>query len=111
MTVRERERERNNKNDSQEIGGCDTEDQGSKDLIKKKIGFVHSQVLRIREEDSHLGEERLSAAKEMIRKALIGKLEESFGVPPHAAMEVVFFSRPILPCSPLSGKTTVKALH
>ncbi|KAJ6860726.1 hypothetical protein NC651_036955 [Populus alba x Populus x berolinensis] len=110
MTVRERER--NNKNDSQEIGGyCETEDHGSKDLIKKKVGYVHSQVLRIREEDSHLGEERLSAAKEMIRKALIGKLEESFGVPQHAAMEVVFFSRPILPCSPLSGKTTVKALH
>ncbi|KAG6742869.1 hypothetical protein POTOM_053810 [Populus tomentosa] len=85
MTVRERER--NSKNDSQETGGCDTEDQGSRDLIKKKVGYVHSQVLRIREEDSHLGEERLSAAKEMIRKALIGKLQESFGVPQHAAME------------------------
>ncbi|KAJ6866779.1 hypothetical protein NC652_038115 [Populus alba x Populus x berolinensis] len=78
MTVRERER--NSKNDSQETGGCDTEDQGSRDLIKKKVGYVHSQVLRIREEDSHLGEERLSAAKEMIRKALIGKLQESFGL-------------------------------
>ncbi|CAK7323026.1 unnamed protein product [Dovyalis caffra] len=86
--------------------GSDREDEGSKYL-------KHSQVLRIREEDSHLGEERLSAAKEMIRKALIGNLEESFGVAPHAAaaVDVIFLSRPILPCSPLSGKTTIKALH
>ncbi|KAI3452318.1 hypothetical protein Pfo_008983 [Paulownia fortunei] len=42
---------------------------------------AHSQILRIRAEDSHLGEDKIGAAHFML------------------------FSRPILPASPLSGKT------
>lgn len=47
---------------------------------KHKV-HAHSQVLRIRAEDSNLGEDR-------------------FGVAPY-----LLFSRPLLPASPLSGKT------
>lgn len=50
----------------------------------KKIAHVHSQILRIREEDSHMGED----------------LGEGC---PHI-VDVVIFSKPILPASPLSGR-------
>ncbi|PIN16305.1 hypothetical protein CDL12_11041 [Handroanthus impetiginosus] len=53
---------------------------------------VHSQVLRIRAEDSHLGKD-------------IGEgnlsLKDKFGV-----TQFMVFSRPILPASPLSGRTS-----
>ncbi|KAI8533919.1 hypothetical protein RHMOL_Rhmol10G0048000 [Rhododendron molle] len=50
----------------------------------KKIARVHSQILRIREEDSHIGED-------------LGE-----GCP--RTVDVVIFSKPILPASPLSGR-------
>ncbi|XP_052197127.1 uncharacterized protein LOC127804313 [Diospyros lotus] len=67
----------------------------------KKIASVHSQVLKIREEDSHLGED---IAEHFSAKDKIA------GHPHHLAsrVDVVLFSRPILPASPLGGKTTVK---
>ncbi|KAK9925098.1 hypothetical protein M0R45_033439 [Rubus argutus] len=58
----------------------------------KKMAYVHSQILRIREEDSHLGESSFSA-KEKVPSRL----------------DLVLFARPILPSSPL--KNTVNALH
>ena len=63
---------------------------------KTEKELIHSQILRIREEDSHLGED----------------YGESRVAPLSSTLNVVVFSRPILPCSPLGGKTTtVKALH
>ncbi|PON42693.1 hypothetical protein PanWU01x14_280060 [Parasponia andersonii] len=67
--------------------------------------LVHSQILRIREEDSHLGEdfgERETFSANIINNNNNNRV---------SSLDVVFFSRPILPCSPLGGKTTVKALH
>ncbi|KAM2014701.1 uncharacterized protein LOC126583697 [Malus sylvestris] len=58
----------------------------------KKTGCVlHSQILRIREEDSHLGEST----------ALIGAAAAS-GKDYHG-IDVVLFARPILPSSPLKN--------
>lgn len=74
---------------------------------EEQVGFVHSQVLRIREEDSHLGEdigEGLSAKDNKNAGGFIQRVEVR-------RVDVVLLSRPILPCSPLSGKTTFKALH
>ncbi|KAF7130632.1 hypothetical protein RHSIM_Rhsim10G0040300 [Rhododendron simsii] len=50
----------------------------------KKIAHVHSQILRIREEDSHIGEDLGEGCPHMV--------------------DVVIFSKPILPASPLSGR-------
>ncbi|GKV08713.1 hypothetical protein SLEP1_g20309 [Rubroshorea leprosula] len=77
-------------------------------VVKKKVEWVHSQVLRIREEESHLGEDFLSDLR-----GLSGKDSKTVvgGSPKRHRVNVVVFSRPILPCSPLSGKNTVKALH
>ncbi|CAL9014451.1 unnamed protein product [Prunus brigantina] len=66
----------------------------------KRAGCVHSQILRIREEDAHLGESTSFGAKDNHRKVA------------HAVasgMDVVLFARPILPCSPL--KNSVNAFH
>ncbi|KAM1076060.1 hypothetical protein ACFX2I_023516 [Malus domestica] len=57
---------------------------------------MHSQVLRIREEDSHLGESTVP----------IGAAAAAAGKDYHG-MDVVLFSRPILPSSPL--KKTINA--
>uniref|UniRef100_A0A5B7BJ16 Uncharacterized protein n=1 Tax=Davidia involucrata TaxID=16924 RepID=A0A5B7BJ16_DAVIN len=68
----------------------------------RKIANVHSQILRIREEDSHLGEdigEGLSAKDKLA----------DHHVAPH--MDVMLVSRPILPASPLGGKTVIKTLN
>lgn len=70
--------------------------------------YVHSQILRIREEDSHLGEDFSLGVKEN------GHLSVHYHYHDHvdAPMEVAIFAKPILPNSPLSRKTTtVKALH
>ena len=64
---------------------------------------VHSQILRIREEESHIGDG--------IGEGLSKDHHHHHHVTSH--MDVVVFRRPILPASPLSGgKTTaVKMLH
>lgn len=85
----------------QESGGSSEEMESPKSVgqwrRKKKLAYVHSQILRIREEDSHLGEDigGSLSANDKVAKPL----------------GVVIFARPILPCSPLGGKTAVKALH
>lgn len=66
---------------------------------RKKVKYVHSQILRIREEDSHLGEDFNLGTKDN------GHLYHQYH-DLHSEMDVVLFSRPILPSSPLSGKTT-----
>ncbi|PON67329.1 hypothetical protein TorRG33x02_265020 [Trema orientale] len=68
--------------------------------------LVHSQILRIREEDSHLGED--FGERETFSANITNNNNNNNRV---SSLDVVFFSRPILPCSPLGGKTTVKALH
>ncbi|KAL5582320.1 hypothetical protein UlMin_014762 [Ulmus minor] len=84
----------------QESGGSSEEMDSPRSVERwrRKKAYVHSQILRIREEDSHLGEdisERLDAKENRVASSL----------------DVFLFSRPILPCSPLSGKTAVKAMH
>ncbi|CAL5325073.1 unnamed protein product [Camellia sinensis] len=67
----------------------------------KKVFHVHSQILRIREEDLHIGEdigEGLSAKDKISGNHHHHQLASSH-------VDVVLFSRPILPASPLSGKT------
>ncbi|GAV72342.1 hypothetical protein CFOL_v3_15830 [Cephalotus follicularis] len=71
-----------------------------KEEVVKKL---HNQVLKIREEDSNIGQD-------------IGEKDKVHGGYTTNPVDLVFFTRPILPCSPLSGKTTsatttVKALH
>ncbi|OAY29832.1 uncharacterized protein LOC110601248 [Manihot esculenta] len=96
----------------------DTESRGSSEESPKSVGkwrrnisnirFVHNQVLRIREEDLHLGEdigEGLSA-KDKVMNAGFGQNTQLGRVA--SVVDMVLFSRPILPCSPLSGKTTVR---
>lgn len=84
----------------QESGGSSEEMESPKSVgqwRRKKAAYVHSQILRIREEDSHLGDdfgESLIVANGVI-----------------SPLDVVIFARPILPCSPLGGKTAVKASH
>ncbi|KAI3417158.1 uncharacterized protein J3R85_014631 [Psidium guajava] len=67
---------------------------------EKKLAYLHSQVLRIREEDLHLGED--------IGEGLSSKDKVSGGATVAAASrdDIVVLSRPILPCSPLSGKAS-----
>lgn len=79
--------------------------------MKKKAERVHSQVLRIREEDSHLGEDFVSCDKEKNNDVVCGGGASAGGFYEKGRRRrynVVLVSRPILPCSPLSGKNNVK---
>nr|DAD26676.1 TPA_asm: hypothetical protein HUJ06_028144 [Nelumbo nucifera] len=58
--------------------------------------IIHHQVLKIREEDSHFGEDIAKGLKE---KLAIQNLTSQ--------MDRFMIARPTLPCSPLSGKTVV----
>ncbi|KAJ4960170.1 hypothetical protein NE237_020080 [Protea cynaroides] len=68
----------------------------------KNIEIVHHQILKIREEDSHLGQE--------IREGLSTK-EKLAVLQLTSQMDSFILSRPILPSSPLSGRTAIKMLH
>ena len=78
--------------------------------MKKKVERVHSQLLRIREEDSHLGEDFIGGDKEnknhVVCKGGVGG--GGFHEKRRRRVNVVLVSRQILPCSPLSGKNNVK---
>ncbi|KAK9272897.1 hypothetical protein L1049_003276 [Liquidambar formosana] len=92
----------------QESGGSEEEFESPKSVAKvgrwrKRVACVHSQVARIREEDSHLGED--------IGEGLSAKDKIASGHHVASPMDFVLFSRPILPSSPLSGKTPVRRLH
>ncbi|XVE68106.1 hypothetical protein DITRI_Ditri09bG0042700 [Diplodiscus trichospermus] len=79
--------------------------------IKKKIERVHSQVLRIREEELHLGEDFVGGGKENNNDVVCGGNVSGgggFHEKRRRRFNVVLVSRPILPCSPLSGKNNVK---
>lgn len=91
-----------------------------KNVTKKKVTtmkYVHSQILKIREEDSHLGEDfglRLKEHSHHHHHHDRDRDHDDDDV--ESAMEVVMFTKPTLPSSPLSGKTTtttttVKSLH
>ncbi|KAE8651222.1 hypothetical protein Csa_001107 [Cucumis sativus] len=113
----------------QESIGSSEETESPKSVAKvadwrKKLAYVHYQVRRIREEDLHLGEDIGEGfnAKEKINS--IGGdwcdvPHNNPPPPPHSSfhnhrvgsqMNVVIFSRPILPSSPLGGKNTFRAL-
>lgn len=66
--------------------------------------YVHSQILRIREEDSHIGEDMAETTS-----------LTSCGHHHHHRHDVIdmwiISHRPILPASPLSGKNNVKSSH
>ena len=78
--------------------------------MKKKVERVHSQVLRIREEDSHLGEDFVGGDKENKNGVVCGGGVGGGGYHEkrRRRVNVVLVSRPILPFSPLSGKNNVK---
>ncbi|GLT56475.1 hypothetical protein SLA2020_295130 [Shorea laevis] len=78
---------------------------------KKKLEWVHSQVLRIREEESHLGDDFLRGLEGLSGKDIFKTAVGRGSSRKRHRVNVVVLSRPILPCSPLSGKNTVKALH
>ena len=94
-----------------------------KNVPKKKVTtmkYVHSQILKIREEDSHLGEDFGLGLKEHSHHHHHHHLYHHDRDRDHhddveTAMEVVMFTKPTLPSSPLSGKTTttttVKSLN
>ncbi|KAJ8647026.1 hypothetical protein MRB53_000049 [Persea americana] len=66
--------------------------------------FVHHQVLKIREEESHLGEdigEGLSA-KDKVSSAFLHL---------RSHMDALFNSRPMLPSSPLGNKSVFRSLQ
>ncbi|KAH1038533.1 hypothetical protein J1N35_040276 [Gossypium stocksii] len=80
--------------------------------MKKKVEKVHNQVLRIREEESHLGEDFFGGDDENNKNDVVygggvggGGFDERRR---RRRVNVVLVSRPILPCSPLSGKNNVK---
>lgn len=108
----------------QESIGSSEETESPKSVAKvadwrKKLAYVHYQIRRIREEDLHLRED---IGEGFNAKEKITSIEDWCDVrvnnPPHSLhnhrvssqMNVVIFSRPILPSSPLGGKNTFRAL-
>ncbi|TYG62678.1 hypothetical protein ES288_D07G251000v1 [Gossypium darwinii] len=69
--------------------------------MKKKVERVHSQVLRIREEESHLGEDLVGRDKENENDVVV-VVRGGFHEKRRRGVNVV------LACSPLSGKNNVK---
>ncbi|KAB2075470.1 hypothetical protein ERO13_A07G205100v2 [Gossypium hirsutum] len=69
--------------------------------MKKKVERVHSLVLRIREEESHLGEDLVSRDKENENDVVV-VVRGGFYEKRRRGVNVV------LACSPLSGKNNVK---
>ncbi|MBA0846949.1 hypothetical protein Goshw_009849 [Gossypium schwendimanii] len=71
------------------------------EMKKKKVERVHSQVLRIREEESHLGEDLVGRDKENENDVVV-VVRGGFHEKRRRGVSVV------LACSPLSGKNNVK---
>ncbi|OIT22597.1 hypothetical protein A4A49_56222 [Nicotiana attenuata] len=65
---------------------------------KKMSAYIHSQIMQIREEDLQLGED---IAKKLRQRV----------VDQDVASSVMLLSRPMLPASPLSGKTAIKSAN
>ncbi|KAJ7974422.1 Integrin beta-like protein [Quillaja saponaria] len=101
----------------QESGGSSEEMESPKSVTKvrrqgkNKFAHLHSQILRIREEDSHIGHDfgEGISTKEKVATFFAGGSPKHYQQAHRVAspVEVVLFSRPTsLPSSPLSGKTT-----
>ncbi|OMP10133.1 hypothetical protein COLO4_04788 [Corchorus olitorius] len=75
----------------------------------KKAERVHSQVLRIREEDSHLGEDFFGDDKEISNNNKNDGICGGFRPRCRVVVSFTRLTRPILPCSPLSGKNNVQS--
>ncbi|KAH1128999.1 hypothetical protein J1N35_000377 [Gossypium stocksii] len=69
--------------------------------MRKKVERVHSQVLRIREEESHLGEDLVGRDKQNENDVVV-VVRGGFHEKRRRGVNVV------LACSPLSGKNNVK---
>ncbi|KAL3525943.1 hypothetical protein ACH5RR_014315 [Cinchona calisaya] len=69
----------------------------------KKIGeglmYLHRQILRVRDEDSHIGED-----------INIADVFNLCGANKQGLACLMLFSRPVLPASPLAGKTAAAAV-
>ncbi|OIT05857.1 hypothetical protein A4A49_06269 [Nicotiana attenuata] len=85
---------------------CEMESQQEKDMEsccrkwseKTMNAYIHSQIMRIRAEDLQLGED---IAKKLRQRV----------VDQDVASSVMLLSRPMLPASPLSGKTAIKSAN
>ncbi|KAL5807749.1 hypothetical protein ACOSQ3_028440 [Xanthoceras sorbifolium] len=100
--------------EAEESGGSSTEEVESPKSVagfarKKMVGrFMHSQILRVKEE------EMMFFAEDIGKSSLNKETSSETDRYPKRSLDVVVFSRPMLPYSPLSGKTasTVRpALH
>lgn len=84
-------------------------------LANKNVNlYVHSQILRIREEDSHIGEdiaENLSTIGAAMNNNKFASDESDDDHRYHHVDVWIFLQRPILPASPLSGKTIKSEFH
>ena len=78
--------------------------------MTKKVERVHGQILRIREEEWNLGEDFVGGDKENKSDVVCGGYcgAGGFHEKRRRRINFVVVSRPILPCSPLSGKNKVK---
>ncbi|CAN4082585.1 unnamed protein product [Withania somnifera] len=76
------------------------EDQQKREMecnTRKMNAYIHSQIMRIREEDSQLGEDIAKKFRQRIFDQDVAS--------------VLILSRPMLPASPLSGKTAIKSAN
>ncbi|CAN4079367.1 unnamed protein product [Withania somnifera] len=76
------------------------QDQQKKEMecnTRKMNAYIHNQIMRIREEDSQLGEDIAKKLRERIVDQDVAS--------------VFIMSRPMLPASPLSGKTAIKSAN
>ncbi|XP_021905374.1 uncharacterized protein LOC110820254 [Carica papaya] len=91
--------------------GRSSDEESPKSVGKWRKECVHSQVLRIIEEDSHLGEDKVANCGVAV---YCNHHDKHCYHQRYHRVDLVLLARPMLPCSPLSGKTdstTVKALQ
>ncbi|CAL1392101.1 unnamed protein product [Linum trigynum] len=116
MTVRNN-RESPAERDHDRETSCYWEEEDLERRLRRK-GYVHSQVMRIREEDSHMGQDLLDDVLKAGAGAgvdhnnyglMIKNMVAAASSSPVIMNDrvVVLLTRPLLPSSPLSRKTTV----
>lgn len=80
-------------------------------MKRNRLGVFHHQVLRIREEESHLGKDIMSevlacSCKEKMKKKTASASAAAL-VHLRSHMDAIFYSRPMLPSSPLGNNKSV----
>ncbi|CAI0463187.1 unnamed protein product [Linum tenue] len=121
MTVRNNRESPAERDDDRETS-CYWEEEEDLGRRLRRKGYVHSQVLRIREEDSHVGQDLLDDVLKagagvdhnnnygLMIKNMVAAAASSSPVIMNDRV-VVLLTRPLLPSSPLSRKTTVNYNH